>query len=700
MSNNLVIVESPAKARTLEKILGKGYTLKASKGHVRDLPKSRLGVDVDNNFEPKYVVSRDRSKDVKELKEAAAKVKNIFLATDPDREGEAIAWHLAETIGSPKNTFRRVVFHEITQEAIEQAFKKPRDIDLQLVNAQQARRIVDRLVGYKISPLLWRKVRRGLSAGRVQSVAVRIIVDRERTIEAFKPVEYWSIDAFLSKDGQKPGFKASLIGLVDGSKLEIADGKTAASIEKELKQAVYSVFKITKKQGKRSPAPPFITSTLQQEAWRRYKFTAKRTMALAQQLYEGLPVAGEGEVGLITYMRTDSTHVARPALDETRDYIVGKYGKAYLPASPRQFAGKVKGAQEAHEAIRPTRIAREPSVLKTALTADQSKLYQLIWQRMVASQMSDALFDNTAVDTEARYATAKTRYLLRSSASVNVFPGFTALYSEQIDDDTEKSGAAASLPELEKGNLLKLIEINSQQNFTKPPPRFTEATLIKILEQNGIGRPSTYAPIISTIQDREYVAREGGAFKPTELGVLVNDILVQYFEGIVSIDYTAQIEARLDKIADGEADWVETVSEFYQPLKQSLDSAGELMEKIKIPDEPTGELCPECQKPMVLKSGRFGKFAACSDYPACKFTQTLLIKTGVKCPDCPEGGELVGRYNRRGQIFYGCSAYPKHKFAMNYKPLPEPCPECGGLVVQYGKSTRCMKCKPRVAKAE
>jgi DNA topoisomerase-1 len=701
MKSSLVIVESPAKARTLEKILGKGYKLKASKGHVRDLPKSRIGVDIEHDFEPKYVVAREKSEAVNELKAAAKDASIIYLATDPDREGEAIAWHLAEVIKNGKTSLRRVVFHEITQSAIEQAFKHPRDIDMNLVNAQQARRILDRLVGYKLSPLLWNKIRRGLSAGRVQSVAVKIIVDREREIEKFKPVEYWTIAAELIKaQTEKPSFRANLVGLASGVKLEISDSKTAKAIQIELKESSYTVLKVLTKRTKRSPSPPFITSTLQQEAWRRFRFSAKRTMALAQQLYEGLAIGSEGEVGLITYMRTDSTHVANQAITEAREFISGKYGDEYLPLRARVFAGKVKGAQEAHEAIRPTGIRREPALIKPHLTPDQMKLYQLIWQRMVASQMAEAIFDNTTVDIEAHCQKSRTRYLLRTLSSTNVFQGFIALYAEQKDED-EDDKKIAVLPVLEKGNALNLLDLKSEQNFTKPPPRFTEATLIKTLEQNGIGRPSTYAPIISTIQEREYVTREAGAFKPTELGVVVTDMLVQNFENIVNVDYTAQIEDKLDKIANENADWVAIVREFYSPLQSDLEKASAGVEKIKLADEPAGEDCPNCGKPMLIKMGRFGRFIACSDYPNCKTTKPFQIKTGVPCPDCPEKGELVGRFNKKGKIFYGCNAYPKHKFAVNAKPLKEPCPECGKLLIMYdAKSVRCTSCKYRSKKEE
>jgi len=687
---NLVIVESPAKARTLSEILGKGYSLKASLGHVRDLPKSKLGVDIENGFVPKYVMLREKSKAVRELKEAAKTASTVYLATDPDREGEAIAWHLVEVTKPNKTPYRRVIFHEITKPAIERAFKYPRSINMQLVNAQQARRILDRLVGYKLSPLLWQKVRRGLSAGRVQSVALRIIVDREREIEKFIPVEYWTIEVELAKKipAETPPFPAMLAGLLDGTKLDIRSQEEADEIKDELQPASYSVIKVKIKRVTRQPAPPFITSTLQQEAWRRLHFTAKQTMAVAQQLYEGLPIGDEGSVGLITYMRTDSTRVARSALAETRDFIINKYGSEFVPPHARSFMVKVKGAQEAHEAIRPTKVWREPPLIKQYLTADQFKLYKLIWQRMVASQMSAASFDNTTVDIEARCPVSKTRYLFRASSLVNTFPGFMVLYTEGRDEE-EKKGSP--LPPLEKGDELKLLGIFPEQHFTQPPARFTEATLIKMLEQWGIGRPSTYAPILSTIQERDYVTKANGSLKPTELGTLVNDLLVQYFPDIVNIEFTAHMEDELDKVAHEGIDWVHVVQDFYTPFAKDLQNAALLMEKVKLADELTEEICPECGKPIVIKTGRYGKFLACSGYPKCKYTKSFQVKTGVKCPQC--GSELVERLNKKKRTFYGCSYYPNCQFAINFKPLPQPCPKCGGLLTVYRiKWAKCAKC--------
>ncbi|MFC1964041.1 type I DNA topoisomerase [Chloroflexota bacterium] len=689
MSRKLVIVESPAKARTLGKILGKAYSLKASLGHIRDLPRSRLGVDVDHDFEPKYVVPRAKLKIVNELKKAVKSVSAVFLATDPDREGEAIAWHLAEVTSNNGTIYQRVVFHEITDTAVKDAFKSPRPVDMHLVNAQQARRVLDRLVGYKISPLLWKNIRRGLSAGRVQSVAVKIVVDREREIESFTPQEFWTIEAELTRSVKTDSFRASLIGAADGGKLEINNQATADRITGELKKASYRVRDIDTHKAARQPAPPFITSTLQQEAARKLRFTARQTMAIAQQLYEGLPLGAEGSVGLITYMRTDSTRVAATALTETREFIREKYGSQYLPPKIRFFTRKAKGAQEAHEAIRPTGTHREPGHIQKYLDARQFRLYELIWKRMVASQMAAAQYDNTSVDIEARNSN---NYLLRSTSSVNTFPGFMALYSEG-KDEVEKEERSSPLPHLEKGDTLKLLDLLPEQKFTQPPPRYTEATLVKALEKGGIGRPSTYAPILSTIQDRDYVTKVKGSFQPTELGMVVNDMLGKYFPWIVNIKFTARMETYLDDIANNNRTWTDALNEFYMDFDKSLSKASESMEKVKLPDEVTDESCPNCDKPMVVKVGRFGKFIACSGYPDCKTTKPYQVKVGVSCPEC--GGELVKRVSKKKRIFYGCSNYPKCKFATSSRPLPKPCPKCGGLLTTYGKSARCLKCNYR-----
>jgi DNA topoisomerase-1 len=687
MKKKLVIVESPAKAKTLGKILGRGYNYKASLGHVRDLPKGQMGVDIEHDFEPKYIIPKVKTKLVNELKSVAKNAPAIYLATDPDREGEAIAWHLAEVASSNNQRLYRVEFREITADAVKQAFKQPRDINIQLVNAQQARRILDRLLGYNISPLLWKKVRKRLSAGRVQSVAVKIIVDREREIQAFVPVEYWTIEAELSKLKEKTTFRANLIGYLNGKRVKIHDKTEAESVKDRLESAVYEVKKVARKKATRQPAPPFTTSTLQQEAWRKLRFTVRQTMAVAQQLYEGLPIGGEGNIGLITYMRTDSTRVSQGAIEETVTYIREKYGTKYLPAKARAFTNRSRGAQEAHEAIRPTRIQRESATMKKYLNMNQYRLYDLIWKRMVASQMAAALFDNTTVDVAAQNHQG---YLLRTAVSVNTFPGFMTLYSESKDEAEED--IKITLPPLAKGDGLDLIKIIPQQRFTQPPSRYTEATLVKALEQNGIGRPSTYAPIISTIQDREYVMKIKGGFQATELGMAVNDLLVQYFPDIINVAFTADMENKLDGIANNQYQWPDVIKEFYVPFDKDLKNAVATAEKVELEDEKTGDDCPKCGKPLVFKTGRFGKFVACSGYPECKYTQSFQVKTGVNCPKC--GKEIVQRMSKRKKIFYGCSGYPECDFATYMKPLPEPCPHCGGLLTQArGKQAKCSNCE-------
>jgi DNA topoisomerase-1 len=688
MSKKLVIVESPAKSRTLGKILGKGYSIKASLGHVRDLPKGQMGVDVEHSFVPKYVVPRAKTKLVNELIQATQDAGSVYLATDPDREGEAIAWHLSEVIKTDRKPYYRVVFREITEDAVKSAFKDPREIDMRLVDAQQARRILDRLVGYNISPLLWRKVRKRLSAGRVQSVAVKIIVDREREIQAFKPEEYWVIEVELSKRKEKTSFRAVLIGLVDGKKLDVHTREESEKITGALEKAAYDVLKVNTRKVTRQPAPPFTTSTLQQEAWRKLRFTAKQTMSIAQQLYEGLPVGDEGNIGLITYMRTDSTRVASSAVAETAAFIREKYGPKFLPPRPRAFTARSRGAQEAHEAIRPTRTHREPALIKKYLNNNQFRLYDLIWKRMVASQMAAALFNNTTVDIEAK---DHDDYLLRTAASVNTFPGFMTLYSEGRDEDEEEG--RVSLPELAKGDGLKLLGIYPQQRFTQPPPRYTEATLVKTMEQFGIGRPSTYAPTISTIQEREYVSKVKGVFQPTELGFATNDLLVQHFPDIINIQFTADMESELDGIASNERKWPDVIQKFYTPFEKDLQKALQTAEKVKLADEPTGEACPKCGKPLIIKTGRFGKFIACSGYPDCKFTQSFQVKLEARCPEC--GKELVQRVSKKKRTFYGCTGYPECRFITNFKPLPQACPRCGGLLTQHGKQAWCGKCDYR-----
>ncbi len=694
---NLVIVESPAKARTLGRILGKNYELRASLGHVRDLPKSRLGVDVEQGFEPKYVVPRTKSKTVKELRDATKKAATVYLATDPDREGEAISWHLVSVIKANNQTFRRVVFHEITEEAIKQAFKHPRNIDMNLVNAQQARRILDRLVGYKISPLLWKTVRRGLSAGRVQSVALKMIVDREREIENFVPVEYWSIEADLCRSNGKASkestFRAALVGLLDGTKLDIRTKDEADELSLRLKDSTYHVQKIKTRKVNRQPAPPFITSTLQQEAYHKLRYSARQTMALAQQLYEGLPIGNEGSVGLITYMRTDSTQVARSALAETREFITSRYGAEYLPPHARSFSRKVKGAQEAHEAIRPTRIEREPSQVKPFLTGTQFKLYELIWKRMVASQMAAAVYDNTSVEIQAESAEYRTSYLLRASCSVNRFAGFTVLYMVEKDTDEEETVLSSPITALKKGDAIDLLELFPEQHFTQPPSRFTEASLIRLMEQYGIGRPSTYAPTLSTIQTREYVTRTRGILQPTELGMIVNDLVSKHFKDIVDIEFTARMEDELDEVANNRGNWVDVVRGFYTPFEKSLTEASQVIERVELPVELTDETCPMCGKPLAVKTGRFGKFLACTGYPDCKYTKSYQKKTGVKCPQPDCDGELVERRSKKGRIFYGCSNYPDCDFAVFARPLNKPCPQCGSIMTEYRNTqAKCTKC--------
>jgi DNA topoisomerase I len=718
MASKLVIVESPAKARTLNKILGRSYSVKASLGHVRDLPRASLGVDIDKGFIPKYVIPAAKKKIVGEIQKAASKASAIYLATDPDREGEAISWHLVQATGLDQDDkpVQRVVFHEITEDAVQEAFQSPRSIDMNLVNAQQARRILDRLVGYKLSPLLWRKVQRGLSAGRVQSVAVRMIVDREREIQNFTPQEYWIMEVELATSEEKEAsFKARLFALADGTKLDIGNKDEAERVTADLEKAEYVVKAVVTKQVARQPAPPFITSTLQQEAWQKLHFTAGRTMAIAQQLYEGLPLGKEGSVGLITYMRTDSTHVAASAISEAREFIGEKYGAKFIPPKPRSFARKAKWAQEAHEAIRPTKIYRQPEQLKPLLDPAQLKLYELIWKRMVASQMSAALYDTTNVEIEASNAVASKAikspknsahfldekqpqgYLLKASSSVVKFRGFMVVYSESRDED-ERGESFVSLPKLRIGDKLIYLGTFPEQCFTQPPPRYTEATLIKALEQKGIGRPSTYAPILSTIQERDYVNKADGKFHPTELGITVNKILTEHFSRIIDPGFTAQMEEQLDEIAQGKYEWIAALQEFYPPFQDMLDKAWINLEKVSM-TQASEETCPNCGRPMVIKVGRFGKFLACSGYPDCKKTMSYIVKTGVSCPQC--GGELVKRISKKKRVFYGCSKFPQCQFAVNRRPITQPCPSCGKLLVQYrGDWAKCVACQRKVKLSE
>jgi DNA topoisomerase-1 len=671
MGKTLVVVESPAKAKTIEKFLGKNFEVKASMGHLRDLPKSQFGVDIADDFTPKYINIRGKGDLIKKLKEDAKQADKVYLATDPDREGEAIAWHLAHLLGLGKQEICRIEFNEITKHAILNAVKHPRTIEYNRVYAQQARRILDRIVGYKLSPLLWRKIRKGLSAGRVQSVAVRLICDREREIENFITEEYWSIIAKLCKDTKSPVFEAQLIK--DGTeKISIQDEAQAKDILAKLDQAKYQVSDVKRKERKRNPAAPFTTSTLQQEAARKLGFTTKKTMMLAQQLYEGLTLGKRGPVGLVTYIRTDSTRVASIAQTEARDFINGKYGKEYLPDTPPQYVSK-KG-QDAHEAIRPTAVEYEPAIIKEHLTRDQLRLYKLIWERFIASQMAPAIMDTLTIDIAAG------DYLFRATGSQVKFRGYMVLYTEG-QDDTE-GDKEVLLPEMKPGQKLKPSAIIPEQHFTQPPPRYTEASLVKALEEQGIGRPSTYAPIIGTIQERNYVYKEEKKFVPTELGFLVVDMLKDFFKEIIDVEFTAQMEDHLDNIAEGKENWVEVLRSFYNPFAAELVVADEQIEEIEIPDEVTEELCENCGQNMVIKQGRYGKFLACPGFPACRNAKPILHEIGVACPQC--GGGIVERKGKkgRGRVFYGCKNYPECNFVTWDKPVEKECPKCRSFLVQ------------------
>ncbi len=734
MASQLVIVESPAKAKTIKKYLGRDFSVIASVGHVIDLPQSELGVEVKKDFEPKYVVIKGKSKVLKQITDSAKESKKVFLALDPDREGEAIAWHIAEKIAKPKKKggpeIHRVKFNEITKQAVKDAIANPTDIDKNLFEAQQARRILDRLVGYMISPLLWDKVRRGLSAGRVQSVAVRIVCERESEIAAFVSKEYWSIVSKLS-GSKPPPFEAKLLR-VDGKNFETSKGAEAEKLVSELKKQKFILSAVNKSERRRNPSPPFTTSKLQQEAARKLGFGAKRTMALAQMLYEGIDLGKDGSVGLITYMRTDSTRVSDTAIGSVRELIKDRFGSEYLPDSPNVYKGK-KGAQDAHEAVRPTSMDHPPEAVKDFLEEDAFKLYELIWKRFVASQMKPAVFDQTSFDISAG------RFELRATGQVMKFPGFISVYIEDVDDVGEKDEEEnASLPDLKKGEELKLNGVEPHQHFTQPPPRFTEASLVKELEEKGIGRPSTYAAIMSTIQEKGYVKKTEKRFFPTELGKLVNELLVSAFPNILDVGFTAQMEGELDEVEDGKREWVSALKDFYNPFEKALSKAKKTMRDVKREqvatehvcekcgskmvikwgrhgeflacsaypecrstkefvrddggnvsikkEETTDEVCEKCGKPMVIKRGRFGKFLACSGYPECKSTKA--IGTGFKCPMCKKG-DLVSRRSKRGKTFYGCSAYPECNFALWDKPVKGPCPECGFeiLVEKYSKKS-------------
>lgn len=685
---NLVIVESPAKAKTIKKYLGKNYDVIASMGHVRDLPEKRLSVDVKNNFAPKYAIIKGKENLVKELKKKAKSADKILLATDPDREGEAISWHLAYILDLDPNEKNRVTFNEITKSGVSGGIESPRTVDIDLVNAQQARRILDRLVGYKLSPFLSQKIHKGLSGGRVQSVAVRIIVDREEEIRKFVKEEYWSIDAQFLPKGSRKSFSASFYGNEKG-KIEIKNEGQANDILASLRNSKYEILNLKKGKRRKSPAPPFITSTLQQEASRKLGFQAKRTMRAAQELYEGIDIKNMGAVGLITYMRTDSLRVSEDAITGAREYIAGKWGKKYLPESPKRFKTKAN-AQDGHEAIRPTMPEMAPEKVKDNLSNDQYKIYKLIWERFTASQMANCIQSTTQADIIAFNEDKKSseaNYIFKASGYTVDFDGFTVLYTEGKDIEQEK---AKALPELEEKMPLKLKSMEPNQHFTEPPPRYTEASLIKALEEDGIGRPSTYASIISTIISREYVVREGKSLKPTELGEVVTKLMKERFPKIVDLKFTAQMENDLDSIEEGKNDWVETLANFYGDFSQTLDKAKEEMAdvKIELKEDQTDEICEKCGRKMVVKHGRYGKFIACSGYPECKNVKKIVNEIGVKCPKC--GNSIIARKSKRGRLFYGCSNYPKCDFVSWDEPLNESCPRCGGIL--FKKNTK----KPKI----
>ncbi len=687
----LVIVESPAKAKTVGRFLGKDYTVRASVGHVRDLLRSELSVDVDNNFQPKYRIPNEKRKVVKELKAIAKDAAEIYLATDPDREGEAIAWHLQESIGEDEKLYKRVVFHEITESAIDDAFNHPRDINMSLVDAQQARRILDRLVGYGISPLLWAKVRSRLSAGRVQSVALRLIVERERAIADFEPVEYWSIAGSFYSALSDATYKAKLVK-INSEDPKLPDQMTVDDVVADLEKSKFEISKVKKGSRKKTPSAPFITSTLQQEASRRLGFTAKRTMALAQQLYEGIDIGSSGTVGLITYMRTDSTNISAYAQKEARDLILKTYGKDYLPDKAPVYRTRAKGAQEAHEAVRPSSVKRRPEELKSFLSRDQYRLYQLIWKRFMASQMSNALYDTITVEITGKAVDHK--YLFRTTGSSIRFQGFLVLYEESKDEDkTDENGDAFDIPtNLQENEPQDLKELYPEQHFTQPPPRFTEASLVQLMEEHGIGRPSTYAAILSTIQERGYIYREAKRLYPTETGVVVNDLLVEHFPSIIEVGFTAKMEEDLDEIAGGTNNWPELIAEFYSQFKPLLDKAEKEMPEKKAELEKIGRECPKCGHDLVIRWGRYGKFISCNNFPECRYTEPWLEKIGVSCPK--DEGDIVLRRTRKGRVFYGCSNYPECDFTSWKQPIAAKCPSCSGtLVIANKKQVNCMDCE-------
>ncbi|MFE8695196.1 type I DNA topoisomerase [Cytobacillus sp. FJAT-53684] len=683
MSEFLVIVESPAKAKTIERYLGKKYKVRASMGHIRDLPKSQMGVYKENHFEPKYITIRGKGPVLKELKTAAKKAKKIYLAADPDREGEAIAWHLAHSLNMDVTSDCRVVFNEITKDAIKESFKHPRPINMDLVDAQQARRVLDRLVGYNISPLLWKKVKKGLSAGRVQSVAVRLIIDREKEIKAFIPEEYWSIDGEFLKG--KESFEGTFYG-IDNEKLELRSEEEVENVLGKMKGNKFQVSSVTKKERKRNPASPFTTSSLQQEAARKLNFRAKKTMMLAQQLYEGIDLGKEGTVGLITYMRTDSTRISEVAQGEASQYIEQSYGKEFL-ATDKKKEKKKSNTQDAHEAIRPTSILKEPSSLKEYLSRDQLRLYRLIWERFVASQMASAIMDTMSVDLKNE------NVIFRATGSKVKFPGFMKVYVEGTDDSNEEKDKM--LPDLQEGDIILKKDIEPKQHFTQPPPRYTEARLVKTLEERGIGRPSTFAPTLDTIQKRGYVALDNKRFIPTELGEIVLELILEFFPDILDIEFTAKMEKDLDHIEEGKVNWVQIIDDFYGDFERHLEKAEKEMQEVEIKDEPAGEDCEHCGNPMVFKMGRYGKFMACSNFPDCRNTKAIVKEIGVKCPKCNEGN-IIERKSKKRRIFYGCDRFPECDFISWDKPLPRSCPKCENLLVEKklkkGVQVQCVEC--------
>ncbi|MER2088121.1 MAG: type I DNA topoisomerase [Sporosarcina sp.] len=683
MADYLVIVESPAKAKTIERYLGKKYKVRASLGHLRDLPRSQMGVDTENNYEPKYITIRGKGPILQDLKKEAKKAKKIFLAADPDREGEAIAWHLANQLGVDVESDCRVVFNEITKEAIKESFKHPRPIDMDRVDAQQARRILDRLVGYNISPILWKKVKKGLSAGRVQSVALRMIIDRENEINSFVPEEYWSISGQVEKDDTT--FEATFYG-DSKKKVKLTDKQQVDAILGQLDGDEFEIAKVVKKERKRNPALPFTTSSLQQEAARKLNFRAKKTMMLAQQLYEGINLGKEGSVGLITYMRTDSTRIADSAKEEAKSFIETMYGKEFVTATKSATKSAAK-TQDAHEAVRPTSVMRPPAAMKTVLSRDQLRLYKLIWERFVASQMAPAILDTVSVDL----VNGDVRF--RASGSQVKFQGFMKVYVEGHDDKEEEKDRI--LPPLEEGERVKFSEIDPKQHFTQPPPRYSEARLVKTLEEQGIGRPSTYAPTLDTIQKRGYVTLDAKRFIPTELGGIVHQAVDQYFPNIIDLEFTAQMEKGLDNVEHGLTKWVEVIDDFYQDFEKHVQVADAEMEKIEIKDEPAGEDCEKCSSPMVYKLGRYGKFMACSNFPDCRNTKAIIKPIGVACPSCKEG-QVVERKSKTKRIFFGCDRYPECEYVSWDKPVARPCPKCDSSLVEKkskkGVQVQCTEC--------